>query len=357
MARSIFAGLDTGVEKTSVCVVDDLGCVLRRGCCPSNVPALHQELKWLKRRRSAIVALEAGSTAIARGLRSLGYHVDIFETRQLSKFLKVRRNKTDANDARGIADACRVGRQSLARVHLKSLESQALQSRLVFRRRIIRERIAAVNLLCRQIELYGGRISKSDALANLTPRALAEIRKIFRRTASPIVEDLKALLLTCERLKQEQSFYDTELRAAAFADADCRRFMTIPGVGPICALTFKAAIDDPERFPRAHNVGSYLGLAPRLLESGLTSRRPRISKMGNSATRALLVRAAITFMRGKSSGHSLGRWTADVERRSGKLRSRVALARRIAVIMLAMWKSGHIYRPSFNPPDQPTSQV
>lgn len=346
MARSIFAGLDTGVQTTSVCVTDDFGGILHEARCASTISALHRELSWLKRRRSAVVAIEANAIAIARGLRSLGYRVEIFETRQLSRFMKVRRNKTDANDARGIADACRVGRTALARVHLKSLESQTLQSRLVFRRRIIRERIAAVNLLCRQIELYGGRVSKSEALADLSGRANAEIRKLFGRVDALIVEDLKALVTTCERLRAEQAFYDQELRTAALTDPNCRRFMTIPGVGPICALTFKAAIDDPDRFFRARDVGSYLGLAPRLRESGLTSRRPRISKMGSSAVRALLVRAAIMFMRSKASDSGLGQWTVGVEHRSGKLTSRVALARKLAVIMLAIWKSGESYHPT-----------
>ena len=117
--------------------------------------AIHCELRWMRRRRLATVGLEAGGAAIARGLRSLGYKVDIFETRQLSKFLRVRRNKTDLDDARGIAEAVRLGRSTLSRVHLKSLECQSLQSRLVFRRRVIKQRIATVNLLCSSLSFMG----------------------------------------------------------------------------------------------------------------------------------------------------------------------------------------------------------
>lgn len=346
MAREIFAGLDTGVETTSLCVIDSDGQILQQGNCCSDPSAIHRELRWMRRRRFATISLEAGATAIARGLRSLGYKVEIFETRQLSKFLKVRRNKTDPDDARGIADAARLGRSTLSRVHLKSLKCQSLQSRLVFRRHIIKQRIATVNLLCRQLEVYGGRVNRSEAVKHLPMRARAEIGKIFGRQRSSLVEELHRLVLACEHLRSEQAYFDAMLREEAASNEVCRRFMAIPGVGPVCALTLYAVIDDPHRFPRTRNIGSYLGLAPRLRESGMTSRPARISKMGNSAARALLVRAAVGFMKSKVRDEKLYRWTIGVEQRSGKLRARVALARKLATIMLAMWKSGETYQPS-----------
>ena len=349
MAREIFAGLDTGVETTSLCVIDGNGEILQQGHCRSDPHAIHCELRWMRRRRLATVGLEAGGAAIARGLRSLGYKVEIFETRQLSKFLRVRRNKTDLDDARGIAEAVRLGRSTLSRVHLKSLECQSLQSRLVFRRRVIKQRIATVNLLCRQLELYGGRIKRNDAIAHLPARARAEITKVFGRQRSTLVQELHRLILVCESLRTEQSYFDAMLREEAANSEICQRFMEIPGIGPVCALTFYAAIDDPHRFPCTRKVGSYLGLAPKLRESGLTSRPARISKMGNRATRALLVRAAIAFMRSNDRDEQLYDWATGVEARSGRLRSRVALARKLATIMLAMWKSGERYRSARKP--------
>lgn len=345
MAKAIFAGLDTGVETTSLCVIDGDGEILQQGCCRSDPQAIHHELRWMRRRRFATVSLEAGGTAIARGLRSLGYKVDIYETRQLSKFLKVRRNKTDPDDARGIAEASRLGKSTLSRVHLKSLDCQSLQSRLVFRRRVIKQRIAMVNLLCRQLELYGGRVNRSEAVKHLPERARAEIRKIFGRQRTSIAEELHGLVLTCERLRGEQTRIDAMLRREAATNAVCRRLMTIPGVGPICALNFYAVIDDPERFPKTRTVGSYFGLAPRLRESGLTIRRAHISKMGNRAARATLVHAAICFMKSKHREDELYEWALRIEQRCGKLPARVALARKLATIMLAMWKNGEAYLP------------
>lgn len=343
MARPVFVGLDIGIEATSLCVIDHTGAVVQQAACGSTARAIHHEIRWVRRRRAASVAMEAGGISIARGLRTLGYKVEIYENRQLSKFLKVRRDKTDSNDARGIAEASRLGQHTLSKVHLKSLDCQELQSRLVFRRHVIRERIAAVNLLCRQIELYGGRLSRNDAIAHLSERAKAEILRLFARQKNPLADDFTRLLAHCETLLDRQEFYDRELRRLAHENEVCRLLMQVPGVGPICALTFYAAIDDPARFRRVQEVGSYFGLAPRLNESGLTARRPRISKLGNSAVRTLLVRAATSFMKCKERDPVIYNWALGVEARSGKLPARVALARKLSVLMLTMWKNNESY--------------
>jgi len=345
MAKSIWAGLDVGVETISICVIDDAGEVLHQAACSSTLKSVHKELSWLRRRRRARVALEAGvGTGIARGLRSLGYSVDIYETRQLSKFLRVRRNKTDAGDANGIAEAGRIGAAAVSKVYLKTLEGQSLQSRLTIRRQLIRERVAAVNLLCRQFELFGGRITGCTKCAPLRQKAEAEIRKLFGRTPSAIASDLQYLIERCAQLMAYQDEVDQALKRFALGNELCRRLMQIPGVGPICALSFYATIGDPDRFPRSTDVGSYLGLTPRLHQSGTTSRSGRISRMGNRALRGLLVQAGVVFMR-CSPETRLRSWTSAVERRRGRGRARVALARKLAIIMLTMWKKGESYQP------------
>lgn len=105
MTKRFWAGLDVGVETTAVCVIDDAGEIVHEGSCPTVVKSVHRELACLRRRRFARVGLEAATgTTLARGLRNLGYEVDLYEARQLSKFLRLRRNKTDAGDAIGIAE-------------------------------------------------------------------------------------------------------------------------------------------------------------------------------------------------------------------------------------------------------------
>lgn len=138
---------------------------------------------------------------------------------------------------------------------------------------------------------------------------------------------------------------DRDLRIMARSKEVCRRFMGIPGVGPICTLTFYAAVSEPYRFRRSADVGCYLGLTPRIYQSGLTRRVGRISKMGNKDARSLLVTASTRFMTHSPRDVAIYAWAKGVELRRGKFKSRVALARKLAGVMLAMWKSGEPYRP------------
>jgi transposase len=337
----LWAGIDFGFETASVCIMNDAGEVLHERVCPSRTEKVRHELTTFRRTRFASVALEAGNgTHIARGLRSLGYPVELYETRQLSTFLRARRNKTDAGDARGIAEAGRICASLVSKVYLKSLDSQALQSRLAIRRHLVRQRVAAVSMLGRQIELFGGRLRCKGRSDRFRPMVEAEIRRVFRNGSSDLVAQLRYLADHCERLIAYQRVIDRELKQAAHDNEICRRLMEIPGVGPLCALTFCAAVDDPHRFSRSADVGSYLGLAPRVHESGLTSKKARISKMGNKSVRSLLVHAATIHLAHCPPDSALRDWTLRIEERRGRAPSRVALARKLAVIMLAIWKSG-----------------
>jgi len=345
MTKHFWAGLDVGVETTAVCVISDAGELVHEASCPTALNSVHRELACLRRRRFARVGLEASTGMnLARGLRTLGYQVDLYETRQLSKFLRIRRNKTDAGDASGIAEAGRLAASTVSKVHLKTLECQSLQSRLVIRRHLIKHRVAAVNLLARQLELYGGRIHRAKT-KQLRLEAESEIRKLFGKAATPLTRELRHLIDHCERLLDYQQMVDRELKGWAFDNEICRRFMEIPGVGPLCALTFYAVVGDPHRFRRSADIGSYFGLTPRVHQSGLTARLGRISKMGNRAARTVLVQASVAHMRFSSSDSGLRAWTERIEARRGRGKARVALARKLATIMLAIWRNGETYRP------------
>jgi transposase len=335
----IWAGLDIGVETTSICVIDDDGNVIHESQCPTRIECIHNELRWLRRRRAARIAMEASSTfSLARGLQSLGYKVDIYETLQLSKFLRVRRNKTDAGDAIGIAEAGRLGGGILSKVFLKSYECQALQSRLTIRRHLLQDRIAITNLLCRQIEQYGGRVAGVRKTQKSRKRLEVELLKVFGKARTPLTAALNQLLHRSQQLIDLQVEIDGELTRTAFENDICRRFMEIPGVGPMCALAFYAAVGDPHRFTRSADIGPYLGLTPKVHQSGLTSRAGKITRMGNTAVRSLLTRSSLVSMRANAPDSELRRWALRIEARRGRGRARVALARKLAVIMIAMWK-------------------
>jgi transposase len=346
MAHKLWAGLDVGAETTSICVIDEAGDTVREATCPTTVACVAKELAFLRRRRCASVGLESGlGFHLAHGLRDRGYTVEMFEARQLSKFLRVRRNKSDAGDANGIAQAGRLAAPLVSRVFLKSFEGQALLARLKIRRFMIRERNRSYCVLCRQLEQFGGRLRVHVRSKFLRDAVEAEIARLFGKTPSPLTIDLRRLLDHCTGLVEEEEEFNRELKDLALQSDVCRRFMEIPGVGPICALTFTAAIDEPARFKKAVNVGSYLGLTPRLHQSGLSRKTGRISRMGNREARHLLVQAGIHFMRSTDADDVLHSWTQAIELRRGKGKSRVALARKLATIMIAIWKTGDHYRP------------
>jgi transposase len=174
-----------------------------------------------------------------------------------------------------------------------------------------------------------------------------EIRKLFGSGSSALVAQLRHLADHCERLIAYQRAIDRELKHIAHENDVCRRLMEIPGVGPLCALTFYAAVDDPHRFSRSADIGSYFGLAPRVHESGLTLKKARISKMGNKSVRSLLVHAAALHLRHCRPDSAIRDWALRIEERRGRLPSRVALARKLSVIMLAIWKNGSHFEPTY----------
>lgn len=344
MTRKLWAGLDVGVETTRVCIIDDAGEVLHEATCATKMPAVRKELALLKRHRHTRISIEAGpGSHLARGLRSSGFAVDLYETRQLSRFLAVRRNKTDAGDAIGIAEAGRIGASLVSRVHLKSLECQILQSRLSIRRSLIRIRVKLGNLIGRHVDHFGGRLSKMRVSPKMSLEVEAILKELFGRSSGAPTADLRRLLKYWEMLLTEQRVIDQELRAYAAGNETCQRFMEIPGVGPICALTFYASVADPHRFMSSAQIGPYLGLTPKVRQSGLARTEGRISKMGNTAARTALVNSAIHFMKCGGEDSALRMWAVGVEQRRGRKKARVALARKLATVMIAMWRRGESY--------------
>jgi len=345
MARRLWVGLDVGVETTSVCVIDADGAILHETVCPTNAKYVHREIVSLGCRRSGTVGLESGTgIGLARDLRNLGYTVEIYEARQLSKFLRVRRNKTDAGDALGIAQAGRIASPLVSRVHLKSLECQSIACRLKIRRYFVKARMDAVSIVRRQLELFGVRIAPGNP-ATFHARVDKALKTTFRSASDPLEGEIRHLIDHIEELRTHKSGLDRELNRLALGIDICRRLMEIPGVGPICALTFFAAVGEPGRFRRASDIGPYLGLTPKLHQSGLAQRSGRISRMGNSMARALLIQASLRFMRCCDPQSRFRAWTSEIESRRGRGKSRVALARKLATVMVAMWKKGTAFDP------------
>lgn len=345
MARtSLWIGLDVGENEMAVCETDDQGNVTFESLLPVDVTALHTLLRPRKR-RIRLIGLEAGScgTALSRSLRKLGYPVAIFEARQASRFLAIRQNKTDKNDARGLADIARLGRDSVSEVRLKTPECQRLRSTLVTRQRLIQLRLALEGTIRSLFRLNGGKLRRAYSVVTLRRYTSEEIRRLRKADRIDLSEDIEPLLELCVAIRGYIDALDERLTKKAEGDPVCRRFLEIPGVGPITALCFYSAIEDPGRFRRNADVGAFLGLVPMVRQSGQSIARYRISKRGDAMTRKCLITAAQQHLRyGKSALTAWGENLGERLRRGGV---KVAIARKLAITMLAIWKSGDRYQP------------
>jgi len=340
--RSLWAGLDTGADTSRLCVIDEALAPVLDTTIASAPDAILDALVPLGSAHIVEIAVEASDCAIplARGLRDTGYRVILYEARQVSRYLRIRRNKTDDNDARGLAELAKLQLPSMRPVYLKSPDTQRLRAKLQFRQKLLRQRVTCENMIRALIRLHGGKVKSGRVAWTVERNVRAGLDALRSQSGIDLSDDILPLLSLTMAIRQFVERLDKEFLTIARAHPVCSRFLRIGGVGPICAISFYTAIEDPFRFVRAADIGPYLGLTPRILQSGTSLRHGRISKFGNLLTRSHLVLAATVAMQGETDGTPLKTWALALADRAGRGKARVALARRLAVIMLAMWKSG-----------------
>src|SRR5690349_12062503 len=282
-----FAGLDVSVKDTSICIVDDTGRITREVKVASEPDALLAVLMNASRRFKRI-GLEAGplSQWLFSALAEAGLPVICVETRHMRAVLKAQINKTDRNDARGIAQMMRVG---LYRpVHVKTLRSQKLRMLLTHRKLLQSKAIAIENDLRATLRNFGLKVVRNDDV--------------------------------------------------------CRRLMTVPGVGPVVALTYRATVDVPARFRKSKSVGAVFGLTCAKYQSGESERTGAISRCGDEMMRTMLYEAAQSMLFHSTKWSWLKAWAMKIARHRGMKKAIVALARRLAVIMHRIWVDGTEFR-------------
>jgi transposase len=332
-----FAGLDVSVKETSVCIVDDAGKIVREARVASEPEALLQVLTNTIYRFKR-VGLEAGplSQWLYSVLAEAGLPVICVETRHMRAALKAQINKTDRNDARGIAQMMRVG---LYRpVHVKTLRSQKLRMLLTHRKLLQSKAIAIENDLRATLRNFGLKVGMVGTVK-------------FETRIKELVENLPDLavlvepLLVVRRVIREQvGILHRRLLAIVRDDDVCRRLMTIPGVGPVVALTYRVTVDVPARFRNSKAVGAVFGLTPAKYQSGQNDRTGAISRCGDEMMRMMLYEAAQSMLLRSAKWSWLKAWAMKIARHRGMKKAIVALARRLAVIMHRMWVDGTEFR-------------
>ena len=333
-----YVGIDVSLEASSVCVVDGNGKIVHEGKIVSEPVALIAWLTGLKLNLTRI-GLEAGplSQWLYAAMRQAGLAVELLETRHVRNALKTMPVKTDRNDARGIAQLMRLG--WFRPVHCKSIAAQETRA-LLTARKLLQVKLHDIEMSLRGIlRGFGLKVGPT------TPaRFEGRIRELV--AGQPSLEAIaESLLAVRVALRREFDRFEKQVRAVARCDTRARLLMSVPGVGAIVSLTFAAAIDDPARFKSSKQVGAYFGLTPTKYQSGETDIDGRISKIGDSSVRATLYEAAHIILTKPLKGcTALKSWAMKVARRSGMKKAKVALARKVAVIMHRMLIDGMSFR-------------
>ena len=332
-----FAGLDVSVKETSVCIVDDTGKIVREVKLASEPDALLAELRNPAYRFKRI-GLEAGplSQWLLSPLAEAELPVICVETRHMRAVLKAQINKTDRNDARGIAQMMRVG---LYRpVHVKTLRSQKLRMLLTHRKLLQSKAIAIENDLRATLRNFGLKVGIAGKV-----KFEARIKELVEN--QPDLAVLVEPLLIVRRVLREQiGILHRRLLAIVRDDEVCRRLMTIPGVGPVVALTYRVTVDVPARFRNSKAVGALFGLTPAQHQSGESDRTSGISRCGDEMMRVMLYEAAQIMLVRSARWSWLKAWAMNIARHRGMKKAIVALARRLAVIMHRIWIDGTEFR-------------
>ena len=328
-----YAGLDVSLELTSVCIMNRDGKVVREAKVATDPGELGRYLRGagveLKR-----VGMEAGATTqwLYGGLAELGLPVVCIETRHAKAAMAAMTNKTDRNDARGIANMMRTG--WFRAVHVKTVIAQELRFLLTARQTLVRKVIdieLAIRGMLRSFGLKMGKVQKRHFEARV--RELAGDRPNLMLALRPM---LKARLV----LRTEYETLSKIAIKVARDDTVCRRLITVPGVGAIVALTYRATIDVPTRFKRSRAVGAHLGLTPRKHQSGEVDRTGRVSKCGDGMTRTALYEAAHVLLTRVKRACALRSWGLRLQKNRGHKRAVTAVARQLAVVMHRIWADG-----------------
>ena len=332
-----YAGIDVSLEYSSVCVVDGAGKIIREQRIASEPEAL---IAWFRGLGFGLerIGLEAGpmSQWLHAAMRAAGLAVELLETRHVRDAFKAMPVKSDRNDARGIAQLMRLG--WFRPVHCKSLAAQEMRA-LLTARKLVQSKLLDVQMSLRGLlRGFGLKVGPT------TPSRFAgRIRELVEGNATLEVI-AAALLVVHETLRRELAGFEKRVRSIARSDGRVRLLMSTPGVGAIVALTYVSAIDDPARFKSSKGVGAHFGLTPKKYQSGETDITGRISKIGDEGVRTALYEAGHIILTQPLKGcTALKSWAMRLAKRAGMKKAKVALARKLAVIMHRMLVDGTLF--------------
>jgi len=337
---SLTIGLDLGDRRHRACVLNAKGKIEAEFSCPND----HAGIIALSARfPRATIAMETGTHSpwISRLIESRGHRLFVANTRKL-RAITHSHTKTDTNDARMLARLCRADPQLLSPVKHRSERHQRDLIKIKVRESLVRSRVAQTNAVRSLLKSLGIRLPA----ATKASRFVLKAREALDETTQALVDPL---LCSLEHLTAQIKRLDDELTQMAARDYPITaKLQQIPGVGPLTALCFVLTVESPHRFPDTRRVGSYLGLVPRRDQSGDTDKQLRITKAGNTHLRCLLVNCAHYILGPFGPDTALRQSGLRICERGGsiaKKRAVIAVARKLSVTLLALWKTGADYQP------------
>jgi transposase len=331
-----YVGLDVSLEQTSVCVVDGDGKTLWQGKCASTPEALVATIR-AKAPEVVRVGLESGPMSAWHWheLKKAGLPVVCLDARHAKAALALQINKSDRNDARGLAQIVRTG--WYREVAVKGVDSHLVRSLLTTRAQLVRMRVDLANQIRGVLKPFGLVAGKGGG------RPFAE-RVQALVAGGPLQEVAEALLAAWQAVGEQIAVLSRRLLGIARQDRVVRRLMTAPGVGVLVALAYVSVIDAPERFARSSSVGAYVGLTPRRYQSGEEDHTGHISRCGDKLLRTYLYEAAGIVLHRVSRWSALKAWGTRLAKRIGTRKATVAVARKLSVILHRMLRDGSEFR-------------
>lgn len=332
-----YAGLDISMKQTSIAVMDEKGKIVFETMCETDPEILAKTLKdsgfVLEK-----IGLESGCISfwLIEELKKFSLAATCIEARQMAAIIALKVNKTDRNDARLIADAMRCNLYK--EVYPKTRESIDVSLQMGARRTLVDIRTKLKNSIRGFLKAYGIRLG--GVSHEKFPKVARNALKGCEDAVGVAIDGLlKAYEEVCKNLESAEQ----ELQKLCKKDPVIQLFETIPGVGTITALTYKAVIDNPHRFVSPRDVGAYLGLTPNQYSSGDTVKQGRISKCGCSELRTLLVECGLVILTRTNGWTKLKAWGLKIMKRSGANKAAAAVARKLAIIMLRMWQENKAF--------------
>lgn len=324
-------GIDLGKTSSQVCILTEDGELIER-----RITTTRSSLTRLFGEHQASRILVEASTEsewVAQHLEGLGHRVVVANPNFAPMYAtRSKRVKTDKRDARALAEACRLG--AYRQAHRTSEEQKRRRQMLTVREALVRTRARYISLIKALVRQTGERLNSRDSQ-----------RMVEKVSALPLPGHLHAalapLLVVMQEVTEQILCLDAELKALVKADPLVKRLCSVPGVGAVTAISFIAVVDEVGRFSSAKQVRSYLGLVPSEYSSGERQHRGQLTKAGNARLRYLLVEAAWALLRWKKEGtEELRGWAEAIAARRGKRVAAVAVARKLAGILYAIWRDG-----------------